>query len=127
MCGILLDTMVEKCTVYKTIDLIGKKWGLLIIISIHKAENNKKRYTDIKNDLHHVTGKVLSKRLKELEKENIIIKNVDSSKMPVNTFYSLTDSGKALINIINEIKRWGLEYKFKNEECKATFCKNCQL
>jgi DNA-binding HxlR family transcriptional regulator len=82
MYGILSDTMAEKCTVYKTIDLIGKKWSLLIILSIHKAENNKTRYTDIKNDLHQVTGKVLSKRLKELEDEKIITKSIDSSKSP---------------------------------------------
>lgn len=119
--------MVEECTVYKTIDLIGKKWSLLIILSIYKAENNKIRYTNIKNDLNQITGKVLSKRLKELEDEKIITKSVDSSKIPINTFYSLTDSGEALIKIINEIKKWGLEYKFKNEDCKATFCKNCRL
>ena len=119
--------MDKTCTVYKTIDLIGKKWSLLIILSIHKSKENERQYTSIKKDLKSVTGKVLSKRLKELENEQIIIKKIDNSKIPVNTYYSLTKSGKALVKIVDEIKKWGLEYKFKKDECKATFCKNCRL
>jgi DNA-binding HxlR family transcriptional regulator len=125
--GFSRDTVGETCTVYNTIDIIGRKWSLLIILSIHKSENNKRQYTSIKKDLSTVTGKILSKRLKELENENIITKTIDSSQMPVNTFYSLTASGKGLIRIIDEIKKWGLEHKFRNDKCKATFCKNCRL
>ena len=121
-----MDTM-DECTVYKTIDLIGKKWSLLIILSIYKSKDNRRQYSSIKKDLHSITGKILSKRLKELENEKIITKEIDKNKIPVNTFYSLTESGNALIKIVNEIKKWGLEYKFNNDECKATFCKNCKL
>ena len=119
--------MDERCTVYKTLDIVGKKWSLLIILSIYKADDNRKRYSCIKKDLASITGKILSKRLKELEKEDLLAKYVDDSKIPVNTYYSLTESGKELIKIIKEIKRWGLRHKFKNDICKAKFCKNCGI
>ncbi|MGM5483386.1 MAG: winged helix-turn-helix transcriptional regulator [Nanobdellota archaeon] len=119
--------MNEKCTIYRTLDIIGKKWSLLIILSIYKNKNNKKQFNSIKKDLHSITSKILSKRLKELEYEEILKKEIDSSKIPINTYYSLTDSGKKLIKIIQDIKKWGIEYKFNNKECKGTFCKNCNF
>jgi DNA-binding HxlR family transcriptional regulator len=118
--------MNESCTVYQTVDVVAKRWSLLIILSIYK-NNSKKRYSEIKKDLKEITPKILSSRLKELEEENIIKKEIDVSTIPLKTYYSLTDSGKDLMKIIEEIKKWGIKWQTKSKRCNSTFCKNCNL
>lgn len=127
-CGILIDTMDESfCTVYKTLEVIGKKWNLLIVQSIYKGGSDKKRYSEIKKDLHEITGKILSARLKELETNKLIKKEVLTSQTPISTYYSLTLRGFELTKIIQDMKKWGLKHEFKNSECEASNCRYCKI
>jgi DNA-binding HxlR family transcriptional regulator len=119
--------MDENCTVYKTIDFISKKWSLLILLEIYKSREGKKRYSEIKNNLSDITPKVLSSRLKELEKEGLIIKHVDASSFPVKSTYELTKIGIDFISIIKDIKQWALRWKIDNKVCEQLDCKNCDL
>lgn len=118
--------MDYSCTVYKTVDIVAKKWSLLIILSMYKG-NGKLRYSEIKKDLKTITPKILSSRLKDLKEEKIVKKEIDSSSVPIKTYYSLTNSGIDLVKIIQDIKKWGLKWKIKNKVCEATFCKHCNL
>ena len=120
-------SMDEKCTVYKTIDFISKKWSLLILLEIYKSPEGKKRYSDIKNSLLDITPKVLSARLKELEKEGLITKHIDASSFPVKSEYELTKIGIDFISIIKDIKNWALRWKINNKVCEQLDCKNCEL
>ena len=120
-------TMDENCTVYQTVDFISKKWTLLILLEIYKGIEGKRRYSEIKNRLPEITPKVLSTRLKELEKENIITKHIDTSSFPVKCEYNLTKAGIDFISIIKDIKGWALRWRIKNEICQQLDCKNCAL
>jgi DNA-binding HxlR family transcriptional regulator len=119
--------MDENCTVYQTLDFVSKKWTLLILLELYKGSIEKKRYSEIKNKMEKITPKVLSARLKELEKEGLITRNVDASQFPVKTEYALTKSGKDFIPIIGQIKTWALKWKPHQEICESVDCKNCTL
>ena len=120
-------TMDNNCTVYKTIDFISKKWSLLILLEIYKSPQGKKRYSGIKNNLLDITPKVLSARLKELEKEGLIKKHIDASSFPVKSEYELTKTGIDFISIIKDIKSWALRWKIHNKVCEQLDCKDCDL
>ncbi len=120
MSGFFLYTM--DCTVYKTLDIISKKWSLLIILEIIRG-NGKVRYSVIKKHLPGITPKILSTRLKELEKDGLLKK--ETLIDPIKTYYHLTDSAKDLIKIINSVKKWGLKWKYNDKTCNSTLCKNC--
>lgn len=119
--------MNEECTVYKTTDIISKKWTLIILLELYKGEKYKKRYSEIKNSIPDITPKILSSRLKELEKHELLTKNIDTSSFPIKCEYSLTDSGQDLISVIREIKSWALKWKFDNEICGGQDCKDCEF
>ncbi len=119
--------MDEQCTVYRTVDLISKKWTLLIILELFRGGKEKKRYSEIKRSIPRITPKILSERLKELAEEEVIIKEIDYSEIPIKTFYSLTESGKDLVQVVQDIKKWGLKWKFENEVCSGTYCENCEF
>lgn len=119
--------MDDNCTVYKTVDFIAKKWTLLILLEIYKSTEGKKRYTEIKNNLPEITPKVLSLRLKELEEQGLLTKQIDTSGFPIKCEYELTKSGLDFISIIKDIKSWALRWKIKNIECQQQDCKVCNL
>lgn len=122
-----MDTMNEECTVYKTMDIVSKKWSLVILLEIYKGQKEKKRFLKIKNSLPDITPKILSSRLKELGKQGLITKKIDATQVPVKCEYSLTKSGKDFINIIKSIKKWALKWNIDNELCEQLDCKDCEL
>ena len=119
--------MDDDCTVYQTMEYLSKKWSLIILLEIYKGENEKKRYSEIKKNIPTISPKILSSRLKELEKERMLTKNIDTSSFPIKCEYSLTNSGKDLINIIKNIKNWALKWNIENQICKERNCKDCDL
>ncbi|MAG50931.1 transcriptional regulator [archaeon] len=118
--------MNRDCTVYETADFIGKRWTLLILLELYKGKS-KKRYSEIKKDLKEITPKILSARLKELEKKDLIKKEIDTSSIPMKCYYSLNKSGTDFIKIIQQIKSWALKWKIDNRLCQLSECKNCEL
>ncbi len=115
------------CTIFKTSNFIGKRWTLQILLELYKGNLKSKRYSELKKDLYNITPKILSSRLKELEKEKLIKKNIDTSAFPVKCEYSLTESGNDFIKIIKNIKEWSLKWKPENKLCQNLDCKNCNL
>ncbi len=118
---------MNNCTVYETLNIVGKKWSLLILLELFRGNAKEKRFNELKKGLNGITPKILSLRLSELEDQELIEKRVDDSKVPIKCQYSLTKSGEDFIHIIQEIKDWGLRWKFDKPECAYTLCKQCKL
>jgi len=120
-------TLNKNCPVYKTAGIIGKKWSLLIILELYRGTSKIKRYKDIKSKIPEISPKLLSIRLKELEKNKMILKKIDSSSFPIKTMYSLTESGVEFIKIIKDIKKWSFKWKSQSIECRDLDCKKCRF
>lgn len=119
--------MNKNCTVYKTADIVGKKWSLLILFELYRSGTREKRYTEIKLALPKITPKLLSLRLKELERDGLISKKIDTSSFPVKSTYKLTKAGEEFIVVAKALKNWSLKWHIKNDYCKKTECKFCDL
>jgi len=119
--------MQETCTVYQTVRYLTKKWSLLIILELYKGQDYTRRFSELRDALHGITPKVLSERLRELEDEGIITRNVDATAFPVRTEYTLTESGLEIVNVIRGIKYWALKWKIDNIPCGEQDCKVCVL
>ncbi|NMA44595.1 MAG: helix-turn-helix transcriptional regulator [Candidatus Diapherotrites archaeon] len=85
--------------------IIGKKFDLQIIDSINK-NGDKARFNQIKKDIPSINPRILSMRLKELERNKVIEKHLILGT-PVKTEYSLTKKATPLIDIIDKLKNWG--------------------
>ncbi|MDY1591614.1 MAG: helix-turn-helix domain-containing protein [Methanofastidiosum sp.] len=62
------------CTIYKTLNIMGEKWSLLILLELYRGETNEKRFNELKRGLKGITPKILSLRLSELEEQGLIKK-----------------------------------------------------
>jgi DNA-binding HxlR family transcriptional regulator len=85
----------------KATDLLGMRWNLLIIFQL---TSGSKRFSIIESALP-ISGRLLSERLKHLEKEGIVTREV-YPEVPVRIEYTLTDKGQALEPIIKGIGEW---------------------
>ncbi len=114
---------MSNCPVFNTTDLLGKKWTFFIL---QELEHNNSGFNSISKMLKSARPKVLSRRLKDLEEKGVIQKETLSVK-PLRTRYGLTDKGKKLNLILNELKDWHLEYTKESLPCKKTKCSECNL
>lgn len=83
----------EMMAVQDSMDVLSGKWKIAIISSI--CYYNKRRFTDILNDVVGISNKMLSKELKELE-INQLVKRTVLDTQPVAVQYELTEHGLTL-------------------------------
>jgi DNA-binding HxlR family transcriptional regulator len=88
------------------LNIIGGKYKPLIIWYL---QNETLRYSELKNKLVKISPRMLSKQLKELEQEQIIIRSV-YPQVPVKVEYSLSELGTRCIPILEALYFWGCEY-----------------
>jgi DNA-binding HxlR family transcriptional regulator len=112
-----------ECPVYKTLNIMGKRWSFDVIAELI-CNGDKRRYNQILKSLVFVTPKVLSQRLKELEENGLIKRKVYSNETPVRVEYELTEKGSGLKSIINEMMKWG--NKWTSGEPHQDNCKLCR-
>jgi DNA-binding HxlR family transcriptional regulator len=118
--------MDKNCAVYKASNIMGKRWTISILLEIYKGKDEWKRYNQIKIKLPGITPKMLSTRLKELEKTGIITKRIDSTVIPIKSEYSLTKHGHEFMDVIRQLKLWSIKYA-PNKSCGSRDCKNCEF
>jgi len=104
---ISLNNKTYTCPVDVTLGFIGGKWKLLILSHLNQFE--KKSYVELRGNLPGVSEKMLSQQLKELERDNLLQKDVLSLK-PYRVEYSLTDTGKSLGPLYQFVSDWGVSY-----------------
>lgn len=94
--------------VHDAMDVLSGKWKISIISSI--CYYNKRRFSDILNDVNGISNKMLSKELKELEINKLITRIVLDTQ-PISVQYQLTEYGKTLKTIINDLTNWGIKHR----------------
>lgn len=95
------------CPVEATISQIGGKYKAVILY--HLLNNELLRFNEIQKQMPQATAKMLSRQLRELETDGLVHREV-YPVVPPRTEYSLTERGKTLAPIINEIYDWGRAY-----------------
>jgi len=110
----------SKCTeilkpVRDSLDVLSGKWKLPIIVALTFGE---KRFTEIAKEVQGITDKMLSKELRDLELNGLVMRNIEDS-YPVKVTYALTPHSKTLRPVIDSLKNWGIMHKEKlTQECR---------
>ena len=91
------------CPVEVTIDVIGGKWKCVILWWLSKGT---KRFGELMNLMPGITQKVLTEKLRELEHDGMIFRQVYAEKTP-RVEYSLTIYGESIRPITDLMCTWG--------------------
>jgi DNA-binding HxlR family transcriptional regulator len=87
-------------------DLLAKKWTGLIVLELRTREL---RFAELKSAIPELSARLLALRTRELESVGILERLI-SSKGPVRVSYSLTEKGRELAGIMEEIALWAKKY-----------------
>jgi DNA-binding HxlR family transcriptional regulator len=103
-----VDNVICLCPIEGIIDLIAKKWSLLIINEL--GNHGSLRFNELMRELRPITPKMLSDLLKELTKEGLV-KRKTYNTIPPKVEYSLTEKGKELRKAIIPLIQWAFNYE----------------
>ena len=87
-----------------TLSLISGKYKPIILYCLMEYE--PVRFNEMQRYLRNIADKTLSQNLKELEKDNLIIRTV-YPQIPPKVEYSLTDRGHSLVKVLDKLCDWG--------------------
>jgi len=98
----------EIMAVHDAMDVLSGKWKISIISSI--CYHNKRRFSDILTDVDGISNRMLSKELKDLE-VNQLVKRTVLETQPITVQYQLTEYGRTLQTIIDNLSDWGKAHR----------------
>jgi DNA-binding HxlR family transcriptional regulator len=100
--------MVDKdtCPVCRTAEIVCGKWTLLIIRDLAEGRS---RFCELERSLEGISPRTLSLRLRALEEEAIVERQT-FPEVPPRVEYVLTDKGRALVPLIEDMRTYGRQW-----------------
>src|SRR5437588_12364826 len=96
----------ETCPVCRTAEIVCGKWTLLVIRDL---ADGRSRFCELERSLHGISPRTLSLRLRALEEEGIVERQT-FPEVPPRVEYALTDKGRALVPLIEDMRAYGLQW-----------------
>lgn len=99
-------TRTEDCPIRNVLSRFSSKWAMLILCVL--SENEATRFNTISKAIPDISPKVLTETLKNLEADGLIKRKL-YAEIPPKVEYSLTEIGKSLMPILNNLISWALD------------------
>lgn len=115
----------EKYNMYKAgcisriaLDHISDKWTTLVIGLL--AERSY-RFSELLRAVDGISQKMLTQTLRKNERDGLIMRTVDSSKVPMSVTYQLTELGQTIIEPLNSLQTWAYDHIEKMTAAQAAY------
>lgn len=96
----------DHCPVCRTADVISGKWTLLVIRDL---AGESRRFCELERSLEGISPRTLSLRLRTLEEAGIVERQT-FPEVPPRVTYALTDKGKDLVPLIDDMRKYGMQW-----------------
>lgn len=107
----------ERCPTRLALDRIADKWTVLIV---GRLAAGKLRFGELRREIDGISPKVLTQKLRVLERDGIVERRV-YARVPPKVEYSLTRLGQTLIDVLEEIRVWAETHIESVLEAQQTF------
>ena len=96
-----------RCEIEVTLELISGKWKALLLWNLGNHEVI--RFNEFRRIIPEITQKMLTQQLRSLEEDGLINRKV-YNQIPPMVEYSLSEEGKKLMPILEQMDKWGKNY-----------------
>ena len=104
----------SSCPVCRTAEIVCGKWTLLLVKELAEGQS---RFCELERQLGGISPRTLSLRLRALEEEGIVVRET-FPEVPPRVEYALTEKGRALVPIVEDMRSYGLTWLFDEfDEC----------
>lgn len=93
-------TRIENCPIRNVLSRFSSKWAMLILCVL--SENEATRFNTISKAIPDISPKVLTETLRNLEVDGLVKRKL-YAEIPPKVEYSLTELGKSLMPILNNL------------------------
>lgn len=97
-----------RCFFELTLLVMGGKWKPIILY--HLSETDVLRFSELRRGMPGVTERMLTRQLRELEADGLVHRQV-FREVPPRVEYALTDLGRDLVPILEQLRQWGERYE----------------
>jgi len=109
-------TSDPSCPVRACAELVCSKWTILVLRDLSEGRT---RFCELERSLAGISPRTLSLRLRALEEEGIVRRRT-FPEVPPRVEYRLTDKGRALMPLIEDMRQYGREWLgVDDESCSA--------
>jgi DNA-binding HxlR family transcriptional regulator len=104
-----MEKNMKMCPINNSFRIMGKKFTVLILRNMmHLGQTRFNQFLEIEE----INSKILSARLKEMDRDGLIKRNI-FHETPIRIEYSLTEKGKALQPILDQMAAFSTQYYAK--------------
>ncbi len=96
----------EPCPIERGMRVIGGKWKGSILWHL---KDGPVRFNELARQMSGASKKMIDQRLKEMEAQGLVNRDVISTR-PIAVAYEITDLGRSVLGILNQLKDWAEEY-----------------
>jgi DNA-binding HxlR family transcriptional regulator len=94
---------VEGCPLTAALAAIGGKWKLILVYWLAESP---KHFAALRKAMPGISQKVLTQQLRELISDGIVNRDAQGA-VPARVVYSLTDYGRSVLPLVEEVRVWG--------------------
>ena len=102
----MTDEKFGKCPYYTAQSVLQGKWSILIM---HYLSGKTLRFNELLKMMPDTTHATLSKQLKKLENDSLIVRK-EYPQVPPKVEYYLSDIGEEFLPVLESLKHWGKQY-----------------
>ncbi len=110
-----IDSLRDNCPVRAAIDVIRGRWKPSILCLLN---DGTKRFSDLQAAIPEITAQVLTVQLRQLEADEIIERKI-YAEVPARVEYMLSEYGRTLSEIMDQLEKWGAGYLERKAQQRA--------
>ncbi|GAA5063591.1 winged helix-turn-helix transcriptional regulator [Nocardia callitridis] len=97
---------IQVCPVEVAVAVLGGSWKMTVVKCLL---DGPLRYGELRRQVGAVTPRVLTRQLRELEHDGVVLRHA-YAEVPPRVEYSLTPRGHGLRGFVGELNQWGKDY-----------------
>jgi DNA-binding HxlR family transcriptional regulator len=110
--------MAAGCPIAPVVDIVFSRWTTPILWQLHR--HGRQRFNDLRDLVDGITAKVLTQRLRQLERDGLITRTT-YAEIPPRVEYEITDLGRSLAPVFASLVNWSDEHLDRVFDARTTY------
>ena len=94
----------QACPIAPVVDIVFSRWTTPILWTLH--EYGRQRFVELERRLATITSKVLTQRLRQLERDGLVVRTYHA-EVPPRVEYEISELGRSLAPLFATLADWG--------------------